>query len=131
MANDYGELRLDGKTCYAHRVAYGLFYGSGSIPRDVQVLHHCDNPSCVNPKHLFLGTARDNVQDAVKKGRHILGERDGMAKLTSQDVREIRARYVPRKHGEPNNSIALAKEYGVSSNHIIRISQRKRWGHLQ
>jgi len=129
MANGYGELRLDGETRYAHRVAYELIYGS--IPQGLFVLHRCDNPPCVNPDHLFLGTMRDNVQDAVKKGRHILGERVGVAKLTSEQVREIRARarYVPRKHG--SNLASLAQEYGVSPTEISRILRRKRWGHLQ
>lgn len=64
----YGQFQLNGKCHYAPRVAWAVFHGD---PVDKDVLHKCDNPSCVNPYHLFLGTAKDNVDDCVAKGRFV------------------------------------------------------------
>ena len=64
---DYGAFSLAGRPQRAHRVAYLLF--KGEIPKRLHVLHECDNPSCVNPKHLFLGTHQDNMTDCINKGR--------------------------------------------------------------
>lgn len=86
------------KMRYAHRVAYELTFGP--IPDDICVLHRCDNPSCVNPAHLFLGTHGDNMQDMANKGRNYVharhhpqpcGEQSHRAKLKEIEVREIRA----------------------------------------
>ena len=74
----------------AHRMAWTLEVGK--IPKGMQVLHHCDNPACVNPDHLFLGTNQDNVDDKMKKGRHgrLLGESNPASKLTEEDVKLLR-----------------------------------------
>lgn len=64
----YGFFSINGRQFTAHRVCWNLY--RGAIPAGLHVCHHCDNPPCVNPEHLFLGTAKDNAQDKVKKGRH-------------------------------------------------------------
>lgn len=68
----YGKMKVDNKSQLTHRVAYRVFIGE--IPEDICVCHKCDNPSCVNPDHLFLGTQSDNMKDAYKKGRVKLDE---------------------------------------------------------
>ncbi len=72
----YGRFWIDGKMEYAHRVSYEFFFGE--IPSDLLVCHTCDNPACVNPEHLFLGTVKDNMQDALSKGRLIIPDVTGM-----------------------------------------------------
>lgn len=64
----YGAVKIQNKTYSAHRVSWTLF--NGDIPEGMFVCHHCDNPKCVNPEHLFIGTQKDNMQDKCKKGRH-------------------------------------------------------------
>jgi hypothetical protein len=66
-ANGYGNIRVDGHRVSAHRMAYEVLVGE--VPDGILVLHHCDNPACCNPRHLFLGTAKDNTQDMIAKGR--------------------------------------------------------------
>lgn len=79
----------------AHRFSWTLF--RGVIPPGMCVLHSCDNPKCVNPDHLFLGTKTDNNRDRDRKGRQSKGESQGNAVLTEELVRKIRSLYVPRK----------------------------------
>jgi len=111
------------RTLGAHRVAYELFVGP--IPEGKHILHHCDNPGCVNPEHLFLGTQADNVKDSVAKGRQARGERNGSAKLTQQQVQEIRDQYQPRSH--EFGSYALARRYDVDQSNIILIVHGETW----
>jgi HNH endonuclease len=87
----YGVLYIHRKSINAQRIAYQLHYGVD--PGDREVCHTCDNPPCCNPYHLFLGTHADNMRDREAKGRanHALGERNHNAKLTWQQVREIRS----------------------------------------
>lgn len=94
-AQGYGKLNVAGRKRGAHQVAYELTYGP--IPKGLDICHHCDNPPCVRPDHLFAGTVSDNMNDAVAKGRKggkpnllIAGERHGLAVLTDETVREIR-----------------------------------------
>ena len=93
MGYGYGQFGISsGKVVLAHRYSWIIHYGE--IPNNLFVLHHCDNPSCVNPKHLFLGTQADNVFDMRNKGRHkeppsSKGELNPRAKITKNDVQEI------------------------------------------
>lgn len=104
----------------AHRVAYRLAYGS--FDEQLQVLHKCDNPPCVRPSHLFLGTIQDNMRDMDSKGRRqiLRGEDNSMAVLTWKQVREIRERYT---RGERY----FGRDYPVSSHAIWKIIKNKSW----
>lgn len=84
----YGKLRWKGKQTLAHRLVWTLVHGQ--IPADLCCLHICDNPGCCNVKHLFLGTQADNIKDMVSKNRHYKGEAHHKAKLTENDVLDIR-----------------------------------------
>lgn len=108
----------------AHRISYRIY--NGEIPYGMYVCHHCDNPRCVNPEHLFLGTQADNMHDCAVKGRKTpsgsIGERHGMSKLSASQVIEIRER---NSHGERGSE--LADEYGMSRAAISLIVNRHIW----
>lgn len=112
--------RGDG-TAKAHRVAYQLY--KGDIPQNMNVLHSCDLPCCVNPAHLRLGTLSDNSQDCVSRGRHRRpdnrGERAAWAKLNAEKVATIKKREM--------TGTAYAKLYGVSKSAIYEIWSGKNW----
>ena len=113
-------------TAYAHRISYEL--SIGPIPNGLCVLHHCDNPPCVNPNCFFLGTQADNMADMDRKGRRgytgSKGENNHNAKLTENDVREIRA----AQGGE--TGVSLARRYRVTSALISLVQSRKAWRHV-
>lgn len=115
----YGWFSLDGVTTLAHRMSYMLIFGD--IPDSMNVCHMCDTPSCVNPKHLFLGTQQTNVQDMYAKGRRDIGENHPKSKLSNKQVKEIRAKYIPRKVSLRQ----LAKEYDVTHRLIETIIKYK------
>lgn len=131
----YGSLTMSGKPMKAHRVSFMM--ANDGIPKGLFVCHTCDNPPCVNPRHLFSGTARDNVEDMVRKGRNVRPVRDeskvayvrGMtspaAKLTDQDVLDIRRR---RATGELRKFIAA--DYGVDVTLVSQIAYKKIWKHI-
>lgn len=95
LPKGYGGINYLGKKIYTHRLAWILKHGP--IPYKLHVLHRCDNPPCINPNHLFLGTNRDNILDCISKGRKVsadvTGENNPRAILTAQDVLRIRSLY--------------------------------------
>jgi len=114
--NGYGKITFNAKETRAHRLSYEIHYGV--IPNGFFVCHKCDNPSCVNPKHLFLGSPLDNMQDMILKGRKITSP-----KLSKTSVKEIRHKYAQGNISQ----IKLAKEYGVSQQVISAIILYKIW----
>lgn len=120
--NGYGIISLSKTNSkLAHRVSYELFIGR--VPNNFLVCHTCDVRSCVNPKHLFLGTQWDNVQDMVKKGRNAIGECLPQAKLTDKDVINIRK--------ENTTMREAANKYNVSVATICRIINKQIWKHIK
>ena len=122
LKNGYGQVNCYGKRWRAHRLSY--VYHRGPIPNGLLVLHKCDVKNCVKPSHLFLGTSKDNTQDAVAKGRLTgpVGVRNHHAKLDNAKVKAIRKSNASRQ--------ALADRYGVS---VSTISDAKRgilWRHV-
>lgn len=120
----YGLVRINKRMYMAHRIAYQM--SVGPIPEGMLVCHRCDNPPCVRPDHLFLGTDYDNQQDAIRKGRirnYARGERQWRAKLTQSQVDKIRAKYIPRKY----STHKLAIEYGVNQQTIWAIIANRTW----
>lgn len=115
---------LQGVGMTASRAAWIIAYGN---PGDLHVLHRCNGGSgehgCVNVRHLYLGTAWRNQQDAVVSDRVAFGERHGRATLTEDDIRAIRAAH----SSGSATGVALARRYGVNKAHISRIAQRKAW----
>jgi hypothetical protein len=108
----------------AHRISYKLQHGEFDPKLDV--LHKCDNPSCVNPKHLFLGSHIQNMQDMVNKGRSVRGEDCSFHKLTEQTVKEIRI-----KSANGQSSYSLAREYEVDPKTIRSAVNKKTWYWLE
>lgn len=126
----YGAFRLKkfGPTLGAHRISYVL--SNGPIPEGQYVFHKCDNPACVNPEHLFLGTAKQNWEDAVQKRRispakPALGIRNPGSKLTEAQVIEIRS-----LRGSGEQTKRLAARFGVSKSAITEITTRRTWTHI-
>ena len=122
----YGIINLRGERLMAHRMSYQL--AGHTIPAGMYVLHHCDNPGCVKPKHLFLGTIADNNADMDAKGRARRvgaqsGARNPSARITEADVRAIRA--------SDESAAVLGARYGVTYNHIWAIRQRLFWKHIE
>jgi hypothetical protein len=120
---NYGYCYLLKPEQQAHRVSYMLF--KGPIPAGAQILHKCDNPPCVNPKHLRPGTPQDNVDDREKRGRsrHPIGTAHGRAKLTEKQVEEIRTSYIPvlkpiKGEIQIGSQQFLANKYGVTKRAI-------------
>lgn len=118
----YGRFFHRGQSFGAHRIAFALGKNT-ALPGSIFICHRCDNPACVNPDHLFLGTANDNNQDMKAKGRAKgpTGLSNGRGKLSDQDIADIRA--------SAKRQVDLCREYGVSDGHMSRIiSGKKRPG---
>lgn len=111
----------------AHVVSWELANGC-KVPVGMFICHHCDHPWCVNPNHLFVGTAKSNFYDMVEKGRfdHVKGESCGCAKNKEWQIMEIRAKYSTGQYTHRQ----LAKEYGVNHTTIGDIINYKIWKHI-
>lgn len=112
----YGSITFKSKSEKAHRISYSVF--NGEIEEGKQIMHSCDNPSCVNPAHLSQGTAHDNMQDMVKKGR----KRGGNFKLGKQEVEFIQG--FPKGFGSGSYLSAL---FGISQTQVSDIRRGKSW----
>lgn len=122
--NGYGRLNVNGRPQLAHRISYQIHFGT--IPSGMAVCHKCDNPSCTNPAHLFLGTQADNVADMHVKRRArkrgMKGTEHHMAKMNEDTVRAIRASDAPDSQ--------LAREHDVSRATIHSIRNFRSWKHV-
>lgn len=120
----YGVIRVQGRLVRAHTISYALVHG---YDHGLFVLHECDEPRCVNPRHLKGGTQRQNLEDMRARGRNrkARGSASGKSKLEASDVHQIRERL---KEGEKN--IVLAREFGVHSASITDIKMGRTWAHL-
>lgn len=119
----YGIISINAGRHYAHRFSYELHFGP--IPAGMFICHKCDNPLCSNPAHLFVGDRYDNANDMKAKGRCHLGEKHGNAKLTAEDVVEIR-----KLAATGMTQTALAQQFGVTRSGIASIVQRTCWQHI-
>jgi len=120
----YGRFRLNGKFTYAHRFSYQFF--CGEVAGGMYVCHKCDNPICVNPKHLFLGTHKENMLDRNQKNRQSKGSKNGSSKLKENDILEIRKMLNSGSTGRE-----IAKQFGISYHVISKIKHGRIWSHVQ
>lgn len=130
----YGKFSIYKKYITAHRFSY--LYFIGHLPDEMCVCHHCDNPGCVNPKHLFLGTRSENMKDMANKGRHPnkkgipltidnRGSNHVFAKLDEAKVKDIKIKLSKGIKGS-----IIAREYGVVEQIIYEIKNNKNWKHV-
>lgn len=115
----YGQVCIDSKIYYAHRLSHEIFIGAlGKL----SALHKCDNPACWKPGHLFSGTQQDNIADMKAKGRHAHGASVVTAKISERQARKIAA--------DCRSQTVIAAEHGLSQSQVSRIKSKKRWSHL-
>ena len=143
LPKGYGRFKIDGIrfAVYAHRLSWEIH--RGPIPDGLFVLHRCDTPACVNPDHLFLGSAKDNAQDCIAKGRaapteqtrHV-GSTNGRAKVTETDILEIRRLFANAPRGKNAIRIqmgalaAIAEKFHITVQMVYYIAKRKNWRHV-
>ena len=125
----YGTIKVNGKPVAAHRFSWE-FYNNSKIPDEMIVMHKCDNPKCVNPMHLRIGTHKENMEDMVSKNRQAKGDsylkrntakgsKTGLAKLTEQQAMEI--------FKDTRSQRSIAQQYGVSQTVVHNIKSMKTW----
>ncbi len=123
----YGQVRINDRSCLAHRVSFEM--ANGTLPAGLWVLHRCDTPACVRPDHLFSGDASVNMADCASKGRLNLqkkprrGELHGCAKLTAIDVKVMRAAFA----AGGLTKATLARAYGISPSQAGNILNGRHW----
>ena len=124
----YGALQDKNKFILSHRLSWEI-HNNKSIPSEMSICHRCDNPACVNPSHLFLGTHADNMADKIKKGRALgahLGATHPFAKLDEFKVKEIRQLMALKIRQR-----TIAKIYQISSSTICDIKFNRTWSHVK
>jgi hypothetical protein len=119
----YGAFWLEGRHQPSNRVA--LVLSGVEVPEGMVACHRCDNPRCCNPAHLFVGTPKQNNDDKVAKRRHAHGERHGCAKLTDEQVAEIRSLRVGRKL-PPGIAQQFAERFGITKQYVSELFTSKR-----
>lgn len=131
--NDRPAYRLSrGGSVVASRIVHCLY---SNMPlteiRGLVVRHSCDNGACLSPVHLSVGTQAQNVRDSIERGRWTRGEGHGQARLTAEQVRDIRRRYVPgTSRWSPGNRRELQAEYGIGRSQILDIAKGRKWAHV-
>ena len=121
-SHGYGRFVFDGRGRPATHMSWKIHVRK--VPDNLFLLHKCDNPPCVNPNHLYEGTAKQNMQDALQRGQYPLGERHGTSKVTEALVKEIRRRC------EHEVQRRVAEELGLHESQVSRIVLRKNWRHI-
>lgn len=124
LSSGYGQFKADGRRVSAHKYAFELH--RGPVPLGLFVCHTCDNPACVRVSHLFAGTPKENLRDASDKGRMRHGERHPASKISEDDVKLIRSRFVPRKYSQRR----LAREFNLAQSTIGSILRKEIWRHV-
>jgi hypothetical protein len=114
----YVQIMWAGKQYGAHRLAYEAWVGP--IPEGALVLHSCDNPPCINPEHLSVGSHQENMDDRARRGRASRGERHPASKLSDSDAATIR-----RLRASGSTQQSIADQFGISQAHVSRILNRK------
>ena len=127
IQDGYGRFKWQRVLWLAHRLSYVL-YNDVEIPDGLIIMHNCDNPSCVNPAHLRLGTVADNNADMIAKGRGrgLTGEAHGSAKLIEADVLQMRDLYASKKY----TCEQLGKLFHIGKSQAHNIIARKQWTHI-
>ena len=115
----YGKIKWKNKHMFAHRASYLLYYNE--LPNNLCVCHTCDKPECINPRHLFLGTNKDNMQDMIKKGRsnYVKHDKHPMKKITMEVAKQIRLALKEKT----STAKEISKKYNLTIDHILNIKK--------
>jgi len=121
----YGRINVNTKSYRSHRLIYEMY--NGYFNQNLEVCHKCDNPRCVNPNHLFLGTLQDNMDDKVSKNRQVQGSRVNTAKLSENDVYDILSGI---QSGKYKNQTVIRKKFGFTATGISDMMCGRTWKKL-